>query len=402
MNILFCNKNAPNARYFSSVTTIPDTVFKELKCSNNLYFSPQYLEALEKNNPQITFFYIVLFNNDEQAIGFSTIQIIDFFIDDVQSGKETILQKAKCLGRKLGLISPETPFKILTCGNTFVTGEHGIFIRQDQNKKVVLQQFVKALIHFVNTHTTLKNTVDAFMIKDFIKESLFITDELHNAGYYSFKVDPNMTLTIDEDWITFEDYLAAMKTKFRVKAKKALKQSGNLKVNDISIKDIDVLLPSMTKLYKTVADKASFNLGDFNSETYKSLKANLQGDYILKGYWLNGKLVGFLSGVINQNTLDAHFVGIDYTKNRQYAIYQRMLYDYVDVAISKKLQVVNFGRTASEIKSSIGAIPQEMTIYLRHKKTIPNKILSLFLNRIEPTEFKQKHPFKDKSLIEKA
>ncbi len=58
-----------------------------------------------------------------------------------------------------------------------------------------------------------------------------------------------------------------------------------------------------------------------------------------------------------------------------------MLYEYIRIGISKKLKTINFGRTASEIKSSVGAIPQDLTMYLRHKKTIKNKILKLFLHK---------------------
>ena len=143
-----------------------------------------------------------------------------------------------------------------------------------------------------------------------------------------------------------------------------------------------------------VASNANFNLGSFNLETYKDLKERFGDDYILKTYWLDDKIVGFISGVINQKSLDAHFVGIDYNLNRAYAIYQRMLYDYIEIAINKKLETVNFGRTASEIKSSVGAEPQGLTMYLRHKKSIKNRILKLLLQRVQPTAFQQKLPFK--------
>jgi hypothetical protein len=135
-------------------------------------------------------------------------------------------------------------------------------------------------------------------------------------------------------------------------------------------------------------------LGNFNLETYKDLKEKLGDDYILKTYWLEDKMVGFVSGVVNKNSLDAHFVGINYQLNRAYSIYQRMLYEYIRIGISKKLKTINFGRTASEIKSSVGAIPQDLTMYLRHKKTIKNKILKLFLQRVQATPFQQKFPFK--------
>ena len=151
----------------------------------------------------------------------------------------------------------------------------------------------------------------------------------------------------------------------------------------------------MTALYKKVVNNADFNLSHFNLESYKTLKSAFGEKYILKTYELDDKIVGFMSGMINQNSLDAHFVGLDYSLNRQYAIYQRMLYDYIQIAIAKKLKTLNFGRTASEIKSSVGAKPQDLTMYLRHKKGITNKIVKLFLQYIQPSPFRQHFPFKN-------
>lgn len=354
------------------------------------------MEALEKNNKQIQFSYILLFDEKQEAIAFATIKLVDFYLDSVQNDLQSIVEWMRCMGRKLHLLSSQKPFKILTCGNTFVSGEHGIFIKPNQDKKEVVKQLAKAIVAFEKDIS--KETIDAFMLKDFVNESLFITDALHNVGYNSFNVDPNMVLTLDSNWNTFEDYLAALKTKYRVKAKKALKMSTGIQTEEITIESLKQLLPEMALLYKNVSNKASFNLGYFNIETYMCLKENLKDDYVIKVYWLGDKLVGFLSGMINQNSLDAHFVGIDYTVNRTYAIYQRMLYDYISLAIDRNIKAINFGRTASEIKSSVGAVPQDLTIYLRHRKSIPNRILSLFLNRIQPTEFRLIKPFKIKKV----
>ncbi|MEE4001285.1 GNAT family N-acetyltransferase [Tenacibaculum sp. FZY0031] len=359
-----------------------------------MYFQSAYLEALEKNNEQIQFSYIVLFDENKEAIAFATIKLIDFYLHSVQNNLQSVVEWMRCMGRKLQLLSSQKPFKILTCGNTFVSGEHGIFIKPNQDKKEVVKQLAKAIVAFEKDIS--KETIDAFMLKDFVNASLFITDALHSVGYNSFNVDPNMVLTLDSSWNTFDDYLAALKTKYRVKAKKALDKSKDLRTEDLTFESLKQLLPEMMLLYKNVSNKASFNLGYFNIETYISLKENLKDDYVIKVYWLGDKLVGFLSGMINQHSLDAHFVGIDYTVNRSHAVYQRMLYDYIALAIDGNIQTINFGRTASEIKSSVGAVPQDLTIYLRHRKSIPNRILSLFLNRIQPTEFRRIRPFKTK------
>ena len=378
---------------FNSVADIPTIVWKELNCAHNLYFSSNYLEALEKHNSHLSFYYIVLKNENEKAIALANVQIINFQLEGIEKDTSSIFKKITSIGRRLTIIPKEKPLKIINCGNTFVSGEHGIFIKKGENKRLILRKISKGILHHTE-NSNQKNPIDIFMMKDFMTESLPITKELISMGYYAFNIEPNLILKINPKWRNFEDYLTALKTKFRVKAKKAMKLSNDLVTKEISVLNFDEHLLKMTELYRKVVTKAAFNLGEFNLQTYKSLKAKLGHSYILKSYWIDDKMVGFMSGMINKNHLDAHFVGIDYELNKQYAIYQRMLYDYIKTAIDNKIEVLNFGRTASEIKSSVGAEPQDLTVYIRHKKSIRNKFLKLFLLKIQPSEFNQKFPFK--------
>ena len=70
-------------------------------------------------------------------------------------------------------------------------------------------------------------------MKDFVASSLSVSNELISLGYYSFNVEPNMKLKIDENWQNFDQYLAALRTKFRVKAKKAMELSSTLLVENV-------------------------------------------------------------------------------------------------------------------------------------------------------------------------
>jgi len=378
---------------FNSVADIPTIVWKELNCAHNLYFSSNYLEALEKHNSHLSFYYIVLKNENEKAIALANVQIINFQLEGIEKDISSIFKKITSIGRRLTIIPKEKPLKIINCGNTFVSGEHGVFIKKNEDKRKVLKKLSKAILKYTENQYE-KKPIDIFIMKDFVASSLSVSNELISLGYYSFNVEPNMKLKIDENWQNFDQYLAALRTKFRVKAKKAMELSSTLLVENVDSKNIDNQLQKMTELYQRVASKADFNLGEFKLATYRDLKENLGNNYILKTYWLQDKMVGFLSGMIHGHELDAHFVGIDYTLNKSNAIYQRMLYDYIDIAIKQKLSTINFGRTASEIKSSVGAIPEHLTVYIRHKKTITNKFLKLFLLKIQPTEFHQKFPFK--------
>ena len=387
---MICCKNTKTALFYTSVEAIPTQIWERLACTKNIYFNPKFLNSLEKNHPEITFSYIVLVDDMRQPIAFASIKIIDFYLKGIKNDLEFL----KKIGRKLRVFPDKKPLKLLICGNTFVSGEHGIFIKEQQDKKVIIKELAESINHFVNSNKMLKKEIDAFLLKDFANESLFITDELKEYKYHAFSVEPNMKLQLQGDWQNFDSYLAAMKTKFRVKARKAFTQSASLCIKDVTLKNIEEQLAEMTTLYEKVAANAGFNLGNFNLETYRNFKETLGDNYILKTYWLEDKIVGFVSGVVNNTSLDAHFVGIDYQLNKAHAIYQRMLYEFIKIAISKKLKTINFGRTASEIKSSVGAIPQDLTMYLRHKKTIKNKILKLFLQRVQPTPFQQKLPFK--------
>ena len=388
---MYCT-NTNTALFFSSIDQISPKIWKGLQCAKNIYFNPAFLKAVEKNHPEIVFSYVVLIDKNSNPIAFATIQIVNFHIDDIKNDLELLIRKLKNIGRKLHILPNKKPLKILISGNTFVSGEHGIFIKKNQNKKIIIKELAKAILHFVNANKKLK--IDAFLLKDFRNKSLFISNELRDYNYHPFSVEQNMMLKLDENWHVFEDYLASMKTKFRVKARKAFLRSTNIKIENVTPENIDIQLPKMTALYKKVVDNADFNLGNFNLNSFKDLKKNLGNNYILKTYWLEDNIVGFISGVINQKSLDAHFVGINYELNKEHAIYQRMLYDYIEIGIEKKLNRINFGRTASEIKSSVGAVPQDLTMYIRHKKSITNKILKLFLQRIQPTPFQQKFPFK--------
>ena len=387
------SSNSNTALFFSSIDEISNEIWTQLECENNLYFHRDFLKSIEINHSEINFYYIILVDNSNKPIALASIQIVDFYLDTVKTNFEDFIRKIKNLLRKLYILPNKKALKLLISGNTFVSGDHGIFITHSQDKKQVIKNLAKAILHFVNSNNSIN--IDAFLLKDFVNESLFITDELKNYNYHPFSVEPNMILEINEDWNSFEDYLNAIKTKFRVKAKKAIQLSKDIIIKEVNDHNIENKLPKMTALYKKVVSNADFNLSHFNLESYKTLKSAFGEKYILKTYELDGKIVGFMSGMINQNYLDAHFVGLDYSLNRQYAIYQRMLYDYIQIAIAKKLKTLNFGRTASEIKSSVGAKPQDLTMYLRHKKGITNKIVKLFLQYIQPSPFRQHFPFKN-------
>ena len=276
------------------------------------------------------------------------------------------------------------------CGNVFLSGEHGICTSKSTSSEVIMKEIGAAL----DAVAANSKPLHALFIKDFRFESLKNTRQFLNFGYSEIKVEPNMIIQLKPEWKTFEDYKNVLKSKYRVKANKADSKSSTLKTRIFNAQDLETYKGELQALYQNTIANASFNAQVLNLNTYSHLGSTLKEDFIVKAYFLDDKLVGFLTALVNKNHLDAHFIGLDYKLNKSHAIYTRILNDYVRLGIEKRVSSINLGRTASEIKTTIGAKPLELSCYIKHKNSFINSLITPFLRRIKIKEFKQHSPFK--------
>jgi len=116
------------------------------------------------------------------------------------------------------------------------------------------------------------------------------------------------------------------------------------------------------------------------------------------GYYHEQKLIGFRSTFILENEIEAHFVGLNYSINKELELYQNILYDYVKDSLDKKAKHLFLGRTAAEIKSTLGAEAIELTCYIRHRNPLSNRIIKPFVDFLKPSEWIPRNPFKEISI----
>jgi len=369
----------------NSVDDIDDSYCQSINPEENTYFTKLFLEAFESSNPNITFKYILVEKNEKTA-ALATIQIIELGIDVILKN----IKIASWLKRLVNYFFCKDDIHIMFCGNIFLSGEHGIILAQDEDKV----DAIKAIGSAINDLTNQTKPLHAVFIKDFVQESRFLTDHFQNYGFTPMHVEPNMIISIDSKWNSFDDYKNALKSKYRIKANKADKTSATLEARLFSEDDFATYKNELQQLYQNTIDNANFNAQVLNLDTYIKLRATYHEDFIVKAYFLNDKLVGFLSALANNHHLDAHFIGLDYSLNKTHAIYPRILNDYIRIGIEKEVSYINLGRTASEIKTTIGAVPTELTCYLKVKRPFINKLLMPFIKKVQIKDFKQHHPFK--------
>ncbi len=131
------------------------------------------------------------------------------------------------------------------------------------------------------------------------------------------------------------------------------------------------------------------------SKTYFSDVIKTQSDlFYVNAWFLNNEIVSFASGFYLTNEIEAHYVGFDYKKNKEFELYQTILYGYIEEAITKKKSKINLGRTASEIKTTVGAKAHELLCYIKPQNAVSKLILKPFMQFLQPTEWIPRNPFK--------
>ena len=281
----------------------------------------------------------------------------------------------------------------MACGNVFSAGENGMLWTEEIQAQDAFGE-VERVHQILMTEHDINKEVSLRVFKDFWPQTVPSANRLIEKGFFDFKIDVNMVLKIHKDWKTINDYLMSMKTKFRTRANAVYRKSAPLTIKALNAQDILKESEHIVRLFDSVLEKSDFHIGTMNPKTFAACKDKLGDDFVFKAFLIGEVMVGFSTAFKNGSSFDANYVGLDYSYNEQYNIYQRMLYDYVEGALESKVDELQFGRTSELIKSAVGAEPRDMTIYIKHKRKLSNIILKKVIQSVAPSPFELRKPFK--------
>ena len=378
--------------FFQSISDM--TIEWNEQAGSNLFLNSTFLSALEAAPPSGTNYRYGLVKKNGQNIGIVYYQLkkinlyqslrLDVyspigFKDEVWHGIKSYL--AKRINQY-----------VLVNGNMTLTGNNGFFfdasISNDERFGLV-DEISDQLVCKLRKE---KINVKAILLKDYKAEE---KPNIGDWNFSEFQVQPNMIMNIDQEWASFEDYIMAMKSKYRVRVRRSRKKAESLEKRQLSLEEIHSYADDISRLYRNVADQAGFNLFLLPKNYFYSLQKQLRDNMKLVAYFEEGKMVGYYTNIFNAGELDAHFLGYDPICNKNCQLYLNMLYDLVDDAIQLKVHNLILSRTAKEIKSSIGAEAQDMFLYMRAINPILNKGVSSALGYFKPkANWKPRSPFK--------
>ena len=367
--------------------------------TNDLFFQRDFLAAVEAAPPDgMRLGYLVFYKNEVPA-GIAVCQIKHFIAGESLNAQSNN-QKEPCFFDGLAKwfkkgVANLAEADILICGNLLVTGAHGYWFNSESyGKEEAAQLLRKGLQHAAGQLEQQGTKIAMMLIKDISPEDQSnIGQQFTCQQFTEFEIQPNMVL--DLHYPDFDAYLNAMTTKYRTRAKRAFKKATAIEKRELTNTEIRQYQAQMFHLYKEVASNAGFNMVDLNEQYIPTLHERMQGQFQVFGYFLDGELVSYYTILKNNEELEAHFLGYNKAFNHDYQLYLNMLYDIVDNAFRLGCHRVVFARTALEIKSSIGAVPEPLFCYLCHQNVIINRFAGTILDYLKPVEeWQQRHPFK--------
>lgn len=355
--------------------------WKQFASSGSVFLDYGYITALQFSAADVDYRY-AFFEEKGTLIGIAAFQLVWVEAVDPADSIQKNLPLLRNVARSL--MGAEMKRRIVVAGNSFSTGAHGFrFIENvPEIQRIALVSAAANLV--VDREKAAGGKVSAVLFKDFFDNGPAIEQAYRKANYAPVNQEANMLLPLPAHWQSFDDYQNALTSKYRTKVRSVLRKSEALEVHPLNAQDIERLSDKIYALYAQVRNHADFRMGTASQDTFLALAENLGEKFTIFGYYLNDELVGFQCGIANGNCLDAHLVGFDYSLNQRHAIYQRILYRYIADAISGGFEVINFGRTAHEIKSTVGAFPVKMYCYMRHTGKAPNTVLKLFSGFVSP------------------
>lgn len=402
------NKNVQDTRFvynkvfdfqiFTSSDDMPRHIWKEL-ASEHIFLDFDYLQSLEKSSiAGLQMRYVIVKKKEEPvaALQFQLLNVADKDLNGVINLKDKgwlLNNLHDPLNQIMFKCGSEKPNYLICCGSLLVSGEYGI---SAVTKEILTEiaEILPLIIEHIKKTVTDANYCGC-MVKDFFDVAP-VDMVLSHHHYFALPMDPEMIFYVHDDWKSFQDYLAALSAKYRLKANNCLSKIAHLEKRFLSLQEIKEYKEQLMELYYNVQKRASVQLIRISDSYFSNLKKKMQDKFYVKAFFDGEQIVAFASGFhISGRHHEAHFIGIDYSVNTSLQLYQNILYSFIDDAIQFKSKHLYFGRTAMEIKTSVGAKAYPLHCYFRLENKLMNKMAKAILKHLPEQTWTPRNPFRE-------
>lgn len=284
--------------------------------------------------------------------------------------------------------------RVLVCGNLLSYGMHAVAMAPDVDPTAVWPA-VAEVLYRVRRAEKLAGQAGFVMIKDATDREMPALQALEGLSYRGVATEPNMVLALPESWKTHDDYLASMASKYRSAVKNQIVEPVRKAGLSVRVFEPDeTLLQRMHALYLQVHENASLRPFTLHPGYFGALTQAAGPRLRHSGVFDGETLLGFIATLLDGQTAVAYHIGFDRAAAAGHPLYLRLLHASIAEAISMGASELSFGRTALDPKARLGARPQAMQVWVRHRQPVINQITRRMLGLLRHEEAPERNPFK--------
>ena len=363
----------------------------------SLFLRRNVLRALEQHGPEnIVPRYAMIFRDDKPVAALAA-QVVTVTGTQLRPEEGTQKRPANLLRLALApatkVASANLRERILVAGNLLSWGFHGIAFAGDEDPEALWPGVADALYR-IRRAERLTGQTNFVLVKDLTAEQRGL-EALRRFSYRPLETEPNMVLAIDPAWRSYDDYLTALDAKYRRNAKDQLKKLLGAGYTIERVADLAPHARRLHELYRAVQGNASVRLVTLSENCLPAMAYALGDDFRCTAIRRGDELLGFVTCLRDGPTAIAYYIGFDRTAAADgLPIYLRLLHCTIADAIDWRCQRLSLGRTALEPKAALGAKPEPMTVWLRHRLPALNWFLRGMLGAVPHNEAPERNPFK--------
>lgn len=282
---------------------------------------------------------------------------------------------------------------LLVAGNLMSWGFHGVAFAAGEDPAQVWPGVAEALYRLRRAER-LTGQTNLVLIKDITARESGV-EALKRFSYRPLETEPNMVLDIHPAWRSYDDYLAALDAKYRRNSKDQLKKLAAAGCTVEPLSDLARHAVRLHELYLAVHHNAPVRLVTLRESYLPQLAATLGENFRCNIVRRGTEILGFVTVLRDGDEAIAYYIGFDRAAAAEgLPIYLRLLHSTIGDAIRWGCKRLSLGRTALEPKAALGAKPEPMAVWMRHRIPALNWMLRGALGAVPHAEAPERNPFK--------
>jgi hypothetical protein len=283
--------------------------------------------------------------------------------------------------------------RLLVCGNLLSWGLHGVAFARDEDRSALWPAVAEALYR-IRRADKLFGDSDLILVKDSPPDRVKEVSALERFSYRALETEPNMVLALSPKWRTLEDYSKSLSSSYARAVRKTAKELDEAGCTTSRLEDVSRRADRLHELYLQVHEQQQVRLFTLAPEFLPALATTFGDRFRVSVIERKGRILAFSSTLADGDTAIGYFLGFDKQAAAELPLYLRLLHLTVGDAIALGCTRLSLGRTALEPKARLGAKPEALRVYVRHRIPALNLIVRSLLSAIPHAEAPERDPFR--------